>query len=296
MTRARTAVEVDVLVTARLPIPKAYVFRPPRNRLAGLAAVLAPGGETLDSRCLAYVLRHPGAGTILIDTGFHPDASKSLRRDFGSRMGLLFRGLKPAPDPYTEQLRARGVDAEDVERVVMTHLHVDHTSGMRLLPNATFVCSAREWAAAHARGAAGKGYVAHHLPDQARMELVDFDASGARHGPCTATIDLLGDGSIHLISTPGHTPGHLSLLLRVNENRCVLIVGDAVYTLRSLREELLPLLTINDELYLRSLRELKTFAELDPDATLVPSHDPTAWNALRAPEATRRPAEASRTG
>ena len=298
MTRGAAAVEVDVLVTARLPIPKAYVFRPPGNRLAGLAAVLQPGGETLDSRCLAYVLRHPSAGTILIDTGFHPDASKSLRRDFGSRMGLLFRGLKPAREPYTEQLRALGVDPERVERVVMTHLHVDHTSGMRLLPSARFVCSRAEWSAATGAGAAGRGYVAHHLPDEARMELVDFDGTGAPHGPFTATIDLLGDGSIRLLSTPGHTWGHLSVLLQVEGDSRVLIVGDAVYTLRSLRDELLPLLTTNDDLYLRSLRELKGFAERDADSTLVPSHDPTAWKALRgrAHEATPGPSEVSRAG
>jgi glyoxylase-like metal-dependent hydrolase (beta-lactamase superfamily II) len=112
------------------------------------------------------------------------------------------------------------------------------------------------------------------------MELLDFDERGERHGPFSSTIDLLGDGSIRLISTPGHTRGHMSVLLRVAGGRQVLVVGDAVYTLRSVREERLPLLTTSDEDYLRSLREIKAFSEQEPDAILVPTHDPTAWHQL----------------
>ena len=289
-SHAGPEVEVDVLITARLPIPEPYVFRASENRLAAFGAALRRSGGMLDARCLAYVVRHPDAGPLLIDTGFHPDASQSLRQDFGVTMGLFFRGLKPAREPYSEQLRALGVEAEGVERVVMTHLHVDHTSGMRLLPSARFVCSRAEWGAANGPRASGKGYVARHLPEETRMELLDFDASGESHGPFAKTVDLLGDGSVRLISTPGHTPGHLSVLLRAKGGRQVVIVGDAVYTLRSLREELLPLLTANDGAYRRSLRELKAFAEQNPDATLVPSHDPSAWRALRpqAPEASAR--------
>jgi N-acyl homoserine lactone hydrolase len=285
-----SAVRLDAILTATVPIPQAYVFRPAsRHRLAGFAALLRPGGETIGSPCLAYAARHPDAGAILIDTGFHPDASESARKDFGPLMALLFRGLRPAALGYEQQLRELGIEPAAVERVIMTHLHVDHTSGMRLLPNAKFICSRDEWAAATAARAAGsRGYVRHHLPTDARMELVDVAAGGELHGPFGATIDLLGDGSIRLISTPGHTPGHLSVLLRVAGGQQVLVVGDAAYTLRSVREERLPLFTADDDLYLRSLREIKAFSEQVPEAILVPTHDPTAWHELRteAPAAT----------
>ena len=290
---ARAAVELDVIVTGRLRMPHAYVFRPEGgNRLAHFAAVLRPGGEVLDGVCLAYVIRHPTAGTILVDTGFHPDARRDPRKDFGIRMSLVFRGMKYPDASYEEQLRELGVDPAAVERVVMTHLHVDHTSGMRLLPNARFVCAREEWRAATGRGSGGRGYVSGHLPGENRMELVDFD--GGEHGPFSQTIDLLGDGSVRLISTPGHTRGHISLLLRMAGDRQVVIVGDAVYTLRSMREEILPLLTEGDELYMRSLRELKAFSEREPDAIIVPSHDPDAWRELSAvtPSAERTPAGA----
>ena len=215
-----------------------------------------------------------------MDTGFHPDALESLRRDLGVRLSVLFAALRPADDPFDDQLRARGIEPEAVERVVMTHLHGDHTSGMRLLPNAEFVLAREEWAAAHGTGAGTKGFVAHHLPPEDRVTLLDFGADGEPHGPFASTIDLLGDGRVRLVSTPGHTPGHLSLLLTTPGDRQALLVGDAAYTLRNVREQRLPLLTASDGRSRRSLRELAAFAEREPGAVLVPSHDPDAWGEL----------------
>lgn len=196
-------------------------------------------------------------------------------------MSLLFRNLRPAEAPFDEQLRGLAIEPADVERVIMTHLHVDHTSGMRMLPNAEFTCSREEWAATRRRFAAGKGYIRHHLPPESRMRLVDFARDGEPCGAFTKTIDLLGDGSIRLLFTPGHTVGHMSVLLRLARGRRVLVVGDAAYTLRNIREGILPMLTANDEASLRSMRQIKAFAESEPEAIVVPSHDPSAWHELR---------------
>ena len=270
---------VHVMVVAELAMPEAYAVPDAEaGRLKNVAGMLR--GPKLQAPCLAYAVRHPEAGTILIDTGLHPDASTNLRKDFGTAMALFFRGIKPAARPYLDQLRDLGVDPDGVERVIMTHLHVDHTGAMRLLPNARFVTTREEWAAATGRRATAQGYVAGHLPPEARMEFVDFAGSGEPSGPFGATIDLLGDGSIRLLSTPGHSPGHLSVLLRVADGRNVLVVGDAVYTLRNLELERAPLLVSDKGAYFRSLRELKAYAAQEPDAILVPTHDPDAWRAL----------------
>lgn len=274
------AVELEVLRTAEIRMPHAYVYRPSGNPLSRVAGLVRPAGESLLAPCLAFVVRHPDAGAILVDTGFHPDAMGDRRKDFGLPMSVMFSGLRTPGGSFDQQLRASGVEPDAVERVVMTHLHVDHTSGMRLLPNARFTVSHAEWAAATGAGAVAKGFVGHHLPEQSRVDLVDFKGEGEQHGPFGRSVDLLGDGSIRLLSTPGHTPGHLSLLLRVAGGRTVLLVGDAAYTLRNVREEILPLLTASDRAYRDSLREIAAFAEQEPGATLVPSHDPDAWRTL----------------
>lgn len=275
-----TGVTLDVMLTAEVPIPYGYVYRADGNPLKRLFAGLRPGGERLRSPCLAFAVRHPGAGTILIDTGMHPDVRAHRRQDFGVPMSLMFKDLTPAQDPYDEQLRGLGIDPGDVAQVIMTHLHVDHTSGMRLLPDAEFLCSLEEWAAAGKRFAAREGYVSRHLPPTSRMRLLDFARDGEPYATFSRTIDLLGDWTIRLIWTPGHTAGHLSVLLLPDGARRVLLIGDAAYTLRAVREGILPMLTADDEASMRSLGEIAAFAEREPNAILVPSHDPDAWQEL----------------
>jgi N-acyl homoserine lactone hydrolase len=264
-------------------MPYGYVYRPEGNRVIGLLTGISPLGGLLRLPCLAYVVRHPSAGTILIDTGMHADVREHLRRDFGGPMSLMFRALRSAAVPYDEQLRTLGIDPQGVGRVIMTHLHVDHTSGMRLLGSAEFICSREEWAATRDRFAITKGYVAHHLPQESRVRQIDFARDGGPYGPFAKTIDLLGDGSIRLISTPGHTVGHLSVLLRLRNDRQVLVIGDAAYTLRNIQEGILPLITDDDEVARRSIEEIKAFAEREPEAILVPTHDPSAWHELASP-------------
>ncbi len=258
-------VDVEVLVTGRLMLPERYAFRTVGNPLARMKGV-----------CLAFVLRHPEAGAILVDTGFHEDAIGDRRKDFGRAMGVMFAALKP--EPFERQLRERGVEPAEVQTVLMTHLHVDHTSGMRLLPNARFRIARREWEAATAPRAAAKGFIAHHFPPPDRVDLIDFDA-GEPHGPFGRTVDLLGDGSIRLVSTPGHTPGHLSVLVRTARGEA-LLAGDAAYTLRNVRSHVLPLLTADAGAHRRSLEEIGAYMHANPQAPVVASHDPDAYRAL----------------
>ncbi|MGA9314118.1 MAG: N-acyl homoserine lactonase family protein [Solirubrobacteraceae bacterium] len=277
-----TGVELDVIVTAKVSMPYGYVYRTGGNPARRILTGISPFGEMLDAPCIAYAVRHPSAGTILIDTGMHRDAKENPRRDFGLPLSLMFRGLRPAEEPFDEQLRALDIEPGSVERVVMTHLHLDHTSGMRLLPNAKFTASGAEWAATRGRFPAGKGYVPHHLPAVSQMQLLDFDRDGEPYATFKQTIDLLGDGTIRLISTPGHSAGHLSVLLRLADGGQALLVGDAAYTLRGIHEEILPMLTENDAAARRSIGEIKAFALANPQTIVVPSHDPDAWRALGA--------------
>ncbi|HEY1688126.1 MAG TPA: N-acyl homoserine lactonase family protein [Solirubrobacteraceae bacterium] len=273
-------VELDVILTGEGPLAHGYIYRASGNRLAQLIAGLRPGGETLTVPCLAFVVRHPSAGTILVDTGFHRAARESMRQDFGVVMGLLFRQLRPSQEPFDRQLEACSIEPATVQRVVMTHLHVDHTSGMRLLPNAEFVCSREEWKATQGRFPAAGGYAPRHLASASRMRLLDFERDGKPYATFTRAIDLLGDGSIRLLSTPGHTAGHISVLLQPAQGPRVLLIGDAAYTLRSVSEGILPLITTSDRAALRSLAEIRAFAAGEPDAILVPTHDPVAWKQL----------------
>jgi N-acyl homoserine lactone hydrolase len=283
-----TAVTLEVLFHGELPSPYGYVYRPPGGRLTRLPRALMAKGGSVPLPCLSFVLRHPTAGVILIDTGFHPDLLSRGAADFGFPLRIMFRGVRPGPTAYDAQLRERGVDPAEVTQVVMTHLHGDHTSGMRLLPRAEFVVSADELRAARGRGAASKGFVASHLPGDARFRVVDIGRVGEPFGPFDRSVDLLGDGSVRLLATPGHTPGHLSVLVETVDRGPVLLVGDAAYTRRNVEERILPLLTADDAAAQATLDTLHAYVREHPTTIVVPSHDPEAWRDLAEPSGPRR--------
>src|SRR6202011_1262836 len=115
------------------------------------------------------------------------------------------------------QLRQLGIAPDSVRHLVQTHLHIDHTGALGHFPDATVVVHARELEAARAaESPMASGYVrADYERPELRWKTVDGDT------------DLFGDGAIRLIETPGHSAGHTSLLLRLDESGPVLLTADA---------------------------------------------------------------------
>lgn len=277
------SVEVELIRCATSLSPPGWFYR---SEAAGsLRRALGfgvPKDEWIPTPIGAYLLRHPERGPILIDAGLSRRAAEDLGADFGRLNARFFSALETARDEtIAAQLSRRGIEPESIELVVMTHLHVDHTSGAFELPAARFVCSASEWRAAHARPAVLNGYARRQLPAASRTRLVDFAAEGVAHGPFSASVDLLGDGTIRLVSTPGHTAGHLSVLVQLASQEA-LVIADAVYTLRNLEEKVLPFRTADDDLYRCSLHEISQYAASAPEALLIPTHDEHVWNQLES--------------
>jgi N-acyl homoserine lactone hydrolase len=241
-----------------------------------------PKSERLRSPIGAFLLEHPTAGRILVDTGLHPSAADRLKANFGRLNAFVFSTLRTSPErSVAAWLRERGIDPGELALVLMTHLHVDHASAMSEFPEATFVCARAEWQAATARFGAWWGYAHHQLPPPSRVRTIDFDRDCRQpHPPFRRAVDALADGSVRLLYTPGHTSGHTSVLVRLAE-RHALLVGDAVYTLRNLREGILPWRMVNEEAYRRSLGELRAYAEQNVEALIIPTHDIGVWEGLQ---------------
>jgi N-acyl homoserine lactone hydrolase len=216
----------------------------------------------------------------LIRTGSVPLAPKYLHRpEPGGTLAALGRGV-PAQDMVRVPIGAVLLHHPDEHGtlVVMTHLHPDHTSAMSAFPRARFVVAREEWEAATGRLALTRGYLRGHLPPASAVRLVE-PGEWRPWEAFARTLDLLGDGTIRLVATPGHTAGHLSVLF-AGDDGPVLYLADAVYTLRNLREDVLPWRTADDEASRRSLAEIRAYAEAHPGVPLVPTHDPEVWDRL----------------
>jgi len=271
-----TTVAVEPIVAGSVTWPRT-MMESPGGRLLTLKLLrsLLTGKPAATVPCPAFLLRHPSAGAILVDTGLHPSVATDGRENFG-RMGA--RVGKPALDAGADvpaQLRKRGLDPGEIPVVVMTHMHLDHTSAISEFPNSTFVLSETEWkAAATGPRPALNGYRRTHFDYAFDYRTVDFDRGGidsyATFGRC---FDLFGDGSIRLAYTPGHSAGHVSVIARLAE-RDFAIGGDATYTAGQL-EGTAPLAPrpFDAHNYRRSLQELRLFKREYPDAIVTPGHD-----------------------
>jgi glyoxylase-like metal-dependent hydrolase (beta-lactamase superfamily II) len=112
--------------------------------------------------------------------------------------------------------------------------------------------------------------------------LLDFDGEDtASFSGFGRTFDVFGDGSVRVAFTPGHTLGHMSVILRLKQ-REVLLAGDAMYLERTLSESRPPYRPEDEHLFRRSLREIELYRREAPDALIVPGHDMEHWRTLDA--------------
>ena len=267
--------KLQPLLVATLTGPAGHFHRDDgrSGRIGSLIEALAPR-ERVDIPIVAFLVEHPGVGPILIDTGFHAGVAAKPSEALGRAGGLIFKDLKmEAEDAVPGQLRKRGIDPTAVKVVVMTHLHSDHASGIAQFPGATFVVSNKEWETG-SKGKQVEGYFPRQFDHAFDWRLLDFEGAQAdSFATFGRAFDLFGDGSVRLVFTPGHSLGHMSVILRLEGGREALIAGDAIYTMRTLRESALPPLLPDEHLFRRSLKEIQLYAKETPDAVIVPGHD-----------------------
>ena len=186
--------------------------------------------------CPAFLITHPSAGSILVDTSLHSSIAAEPRENFGRLAARLARPRIESGKDLPSQLRERGADPRSIPFVVMTHLHMDHASGISEFPSSTFVALERRMEGGHRPGR-GRSCAATGRSTTTTRSTTGWSTSTGRrvdsYSTFGRTFDLFGDGSIRLAFTPGHTVGHMCVLARL-EDRDFVIAGDAVYTMRQL--------------------------------------------------------------
>lgn len=280
-----STVTVEPMVAGRVTWPQTMMERPGgRFETLKLLRALITGNPAATVPVPSFLIRHPSAGAILVDTGLHPSIATDGKENFG---GLGARIGKPdlkAGEDVPAQLRERGLDPGEIPVVVMTHLHLDHSSAISEFPSSTFVVSETEWeSAATGPRPMLNGYRRPHFDYAFDYRTIDFDRGGIdSYATFGRTFDLFGDGSIRLAYTPGHSAGHMSVIARLAKHDFV-IGGDATYS-RGQLEGSAPLAPrpFDAHNYRRSLQELKLFKREYPDAIVTPGHDPEFYAGVSA--------------
>jgi N-acyl homoserine lactone hydrolase len=279
--RDGATVVVEPLRVGEFQVPPSYLEGARRLTTARMLGIGVPRSRWLWIPVPAFIVHHPSAGSFVVDTGLHPSVSSKPAENLG-RLVTSFGRPRLAPgDDLPSQLRSRDIDPKRIGLVVMTHMHLDHTSAMAEFAGATFVVSEAEWIAASTdRRPALRGYRPAHYDYAFDYRTLSYDIERVTsYATFGRTFDLFGDGSVRLASTPGHTVGHQSVICRLGD-RDLVIAGDAIYTWAQLEGEGEPPRPVDRHNWRRSLRELQLFARNYPQAVIVPGHDPQLFERL----------------
>jgi len=213
-------------------------------------------------------------GLVLFDTG--QDRASVTDADYfpPGLAGFLYSRLAcfsiGQEQTLATQLQLLGYDIARVRVVVLSHLHQDHIGGLGELGHAQIIVGRSELAAAREPFAEMNGYLTQHI----------FHP-GLKWKAVDDTLDIFEDGSLTVTSTPGHTPGSLSMLLRQGDFPPLLFVGDLTYDVTLLACEHIPGIGSKAEL-LASTRRVAEFAAQYPGLVVLAAHDPAAQSLLKS--------------
>jgi N-acyl homoserine lactone hydrolase len=214
-----------------------------------------------------YLVRTADA-TVLFDTGVSPRAVPGLLRS--DPLGRF-----ADEDLLVHRLDALGLSPQDVDVVVLSHLHYDHAGGAELFAKAELVVQRDEYATAH-----------HPPPFLASFYYrKNFDLPGYRWRLLDGDAELAP--GLTILRSDGHTPGHQSLLVQLPETGPVILAGDACYWQEHAEAERVPGVVWNPTAALHSIKRLKTLARLI-GGRIFPAHDPVFWRSIKhSPDAYR---------
>jgi N-acyl homoserine lactone hydrolase len=215
-----------------------------------------------------FLIRHPD-GDVVVDGGNPLAVARDARAHWGA-LAEQFRAHMSEDQHCVAQLAGLGIAPESVALLVQTHLHIDHTGALGHCPGATIVVHSRELAAARAAG-----------PPQASGYVhADYEQPGLRWREIDGELDLFGDGTVRLLETPGHSAGHVSLLLELQETGPVLLTADACDNAEQWDGSRPPRAHSSMDDALRSRERLRELAH-DTGALLIFGHDAEQFSGLR---------------
>lgn len=243
--------------------------------------------KKLEMPVVMALVRHP-KGDVLIDTAFGTKHAEHVKEFPGS---LYAKVMKMSYDPETESavahLRTLGLSPSDVDWMLVTHMHWDHAGGVTDFPDARLVVPRAEWEQAHRSDLtlAMRGY-ADSMYDGLKAPVLLVEWPDRPYGTFDRSVDLFGDGSIVLLDTHGHTPGHMAVLVSLPSGERFLFTGDASWLRRGYRElkhkgAKTRLLDNSRRNVMPMLERIHALEKLAPDVKIVPAHDPEVWAELK---------------
>jgi N-acyl homoserine lactone hydrolase len=226
----------------------------------------------------AWAIEHP-EGLIVVDTG---ETARVAEPGYFPRWHPYYwRGVQERVTPEEEigpQLENRWLDPQQVRWVVLTHLHTDHAGGLHHFPHSEILIDPREYASASGLRGRLRGFLPNRLPEWLRPRFIDFDP--VPFGPFEQSLPLTAAGDVTIVPTPGHTVGHVSVIVR-SDGFTYFLAGDTSYNQALMLEGVVDGVAPDEEAARVTLGRIRALAQREP-LVYLPAHDPASADRLLA--------------
>lgn len=229
----------------------------------------------------AWLIKHP-EGNILVDTG---ETAKTSDPDY-------FTGWHPyyhfavkmdvsRDEEIDHQLTRYDLEPHDIDKVILTHFHTDHAGGLYHFPQSKILVPATDYREAKGMFGKLKGYLPQHWSPWFNPMQIEF--KNQPYGSFNKSYKVTHDGSITIVPTPGHTPGHVSVVADTG-NEKFFLAGDTSYNQDLLIHQQADGVSPNPSQSIDTHKRILKMAAEEP-VVYLPSHDPESVHRLQSKKA-----------
>lgn len=214
----------------------------------------------------AYLIEHP-KGRILVDTGWHTDVRNNQKKHLSWKINIASKAILPAGEAISEQLHARGLSASDIDILLLTHLDVDHASGLSIVKDAKAIYAGKDELEAVANG-------------DIRYNKKLWEGIGIQPAPMTQNADfphneawdVFGDETVYFVNLAGHSAGMIGVLIK-NNGKYVILTGDACYNRHNWEDGKLPGITADVKKAKKSVELVAKMSKSPNCVEILATHD-----------------------
>lgn len=215
-----------------------------------------------------WLIDHP-KGLVVFDTGINVAATQDCKSYWQAGLCDFLKPTNKREDMIDAQLRQAGFAPEKVKVVITSHTHLDHVGNIKMFPNAIHVLQKKElyqgWFPEKFQGRSGGAFVLADLEGTREFNFLELEGD----------YDLFGDGSVMVLSTPGHTLGHQSVKVHFASGKSMIMSQDAIWMQENMDGYPAGLnYSIQD--YTKSINRLKFMRDLE-GAPIFYGHDQDQW-------------------
>lgn len=277
---------------AQAQVPVAAPSAPPQvgfsiiktSKVSVAERLLLPGGslsKKIDTNFSAFLIKHKN-DYLLFDTGLGANIEAQYAQDMPYWARVFFKFDKPVL-PARKQLDEAGF--APIQRVIISHGHWDHASGVPDFPEAqVFAAEDEMHSINHAESGAGTAWPSQVATPGTRWSPLVLQPIA--HKGYAQSLDLFNDGSVVLVAMPGHTEGSIGMFLTVDSGKCYFFIGDVAWKTGAMQlgaPKFWAASVIVDrdrDQTLRSVEQVRAVLKQYPDVVVVPAHDASVQDTL----------------